>query len=63
MKMMFPRPRKHSYNTACYFIHCVYGDEGVEVDVVNYTLYHFYKNGELIAFFDEMSGDLWTTAK
>ena len=67
MKALYARPRKHSYNTACYFISKVYGDDGISVNTIGknngFDVYTFSKNGEMIAFYDECSGDLWTTVQ
>lgn len=61
--MLFPRPKSHTVNTACYFIERVFGE--VEYHHLGkptgWTVFSAHKDGEMVAFYDEESGDLWTT--
>ena len=65
-KILYPRNCKHSYNTACFFIDKVFG-EGVTSKIIGknngFDVYTFYKDGEMIGFYDESTSDLWTTVK
>ena len=67
MKALYARPRKHTYNNACYFINKIYGGDGISVNTIGknngFDVCTFYKDGEMIAFYDEYSGDLWTTVQ
>lgn len=70
-KILYPAPRKYSYNFACDVVEKIYNpdytplaepvDSPVKASHLNDTVTFFYVDGELVAVYDEMSGDLYTT--
>lgn len=71
--VLYPAPRTYSYNFACdvveklfnpnYFVDLAdpYKDSPITPKYLNEYVTYFYVGGELVAMYDETSGDLWTT--
>ena len=72
--VLYPIPRTFSYNTACDKVEHLYNPNywdiwnsekeyttPVEHKNINDAVTFFYVNGDLVAMYDEVSGDLWTT--
>ena len=72
--VLYPFPRTFSYNMACDKVEELFNPDyrdiwngkkefttPVKAKSINDNVTFFYINGELIAMYDEISGDLWTT--
>ena len=69
--ILYPFPRTFSFNGACDKIEQLYNpnyrpladdmNTPVKASSINDSVTFFYVNGELVAVYDEVSGDLYTT--
>ena len=71
---LYPMPRKYSYNFACDVVEKIYNPNywdiwdstkeyktPVTYKSINDSVTFYYVDGDLVAMYDEVSGDLWTT--
>ena len=69
-KLLYPAPRKYSYNFACDVVEKLFNpsytplgewETCIRHENVNDSVTYFYLDDELVAVYDEASGDLYTT--
>lgn len=71
--LLYPAPRTYSYNMACDVVEKLYNpnykplgdcfDTPVTPKHINDSVTYYYVNGDLVAVYDEVSGNLFTTIK